>query len=144
MKEKYKTIMKLDGVLFNGFGTLTETLEALNKFNELGFSIDNISISTYETDLSVQDLVKIKIDESLSNMVEWSFSQSISSLVAMLEGATKVAQRASTVLRYKTSAYLESDIEKINEAISQVESLNKTMKQIQESYTECYDIQQKM
>lgn len=90
------------------------------------------------------ELMKSKIDEMLSNMREWSFSLNVCNLVVMLDGANKVAQRASTVLRYKTSAYLESDIEKINEAISQVESLNKTMKQIQESYTECYDIQQKM
>ncbi len=90
------------------------------------------------------ELMKSKTDEMLSNMREWSFSQNVGNLVVILEGATKVAQRASTVLRYKTSAFLESDIEKINEAINQVESMNKALKQIQKFYTEYYDIQQKM
>ena len=54
------------------------------------------------------ELMKSKIDEMLSNMREWSFSLNVCNLVVMLDGANKVAQRASTVLRWLLSSNLKA------------------------------------
>lgn len=91
-----------------------------------------------------QEQTKSNHVEVLPYNREWTLQQNVDAINSMLNNANVIAQRASDILRYRTSAYSDDELNVLHKAIEQSQTLTKALRRIQDNYSEQLNLQNKL